>query len=423
MSEQHTNVEIEDVLTSIRRLVSQDLRRPQPPRQEASPSPSAPQADRAVSSEPEQETLVLGPALRVAPPAAPSGALPIEPEHDEAEESGQPQPAMVEEDDSEGPLPEGEGEDPSVSAEQGTTHASADGAQGAVTSDQPFAESEITAQEVQWDQPVGDILGRAVHAGADEFDTFEIEDGLPAPRKDAAAAPMAPARAAEPLAAPLAQFEPELGDPFGGAPSAAQFEADAWVDAEQTEYAAPEDMAHEASEVPEADLAFGGGADSVEDQEAKPSEASPQEGDFGDAADFDLVPDDIWAAEADVMGFTEQDEVEHAREVARVSEGLQRLHLKDLAAPAAAAQPRRPTAYEDIREEVRKQVRGAVNEGGMSDAHDPLGVEGLDVEGLRELVRDMIRQELQGVLGERITRNVRKLVRREIQRALDTEQF
>ena len=36
---------------------------------------------------------------------------------------------------------------------------------------------------------------------------------------------------------------------------------------------------------------------------------------------------------------------------------------------------------------------------------------------LRDMVHDIVRQELQGVLGERITRNVRKLVRREIQRA------
>jgi len=42
----------------------------------------------------------------------------------------------------------------------------------------------------------------------------------------------------------------------------------------------------------------------------------------------------------------------------------------------------------------------------------------LDEDALRELVADIVRQELQGALGERITRNVRKLVRREIHRAL-----
>jgi hypothetical protein len=40
---------------------------------------------------------------------------------------------------------------------------------------------------------------------------------------------------------------------------------------------------------------------------------------------------------------------------------------------------------------------------------------------LRELVSDIVRSELQGELGERITRNVRKLVRREIHRALTSQ--
>jgi hypothetical protein len=46
----------------------------------------------------------------------------------------------------------------------------------------------------------------------------------------------------------------------------------------------------------------------------------------------------------------------------------------------------------------------------------PLAV--LDEAALQEIVRQMIREELQGSLGERITRNVRKLVRAEINRAL-----
>lgn len=42
----------------------------------------------------------------------------------------------------------------------------------------------------------------------------------------------------------------------------------------------------------------------------------------------------------------------------------------------------------------------------------------LDEDSLRDLVSEIVRSELQGALGERITRNVRKLVRREIHRAL-----
>ena len=45
----------------------------------------------------------------------------------------------------------------------------------------------------------------------------------------------------------------------------------------------------------------------------------------------------------------------------------------------------------------------------------------MDEEALRELVAEIVRQELRGALGERITRNVRKLVRREIQRALASQ--
>jgi len=47
----------------------------------------------------------------------------------------------------------------------------------------------------------------------------------------------------------------------------------------------------------------------------------------------------------------------------------------------------------------------------------------LDEEMLRQLVTDIVREELQGSLGERITRNVRKLVRREINNALAARDF
>lgn len=47
----------------------------------------------------------------------------------------------------------------------------------------------------------------------------------------------------------------------------------------------------------------------------------------------------------------------------------------------------------------------------------------IDMEMLRNLIAQVIREELQGPLGERITRNVRKLVRQEIARALETQKF
>ncbi len=50
------------------------------------------------------------------------------------------------------------------------------------------------------------------------------------------------------------------------------------------------------------------------------------------------------------------------------------------------------------------------------------GIE-LDEETLRDLVAEIVREELQGALGEKITRNVRKLVRREIHRALASQEI
>lgn len=55
----------------------------------------------------------------------------------------------------------------------------------------------------------------------------------------------------------------------------------------------------------------------------------------------------------------------------------------------------------------------------LADEEDAI----LDEEALRDMVSEIVRQELQGALGERITRNVRKLVRREIHRALTSQQF
>jgi hypothetical protein len=46
------------------------------------------------------------------------------------------------------------------------------------------------------------------------------------------------------------------------------------------------------------------------------------------------------------------------------------------------------------------------------------GPAGIDAEALQRMVAQAIAQELQGELGERITRNLRKLVQSEVERAL-----
>ncbi len=56
--------------------------------------------------------------------------------------------------------------------------------------------------------------------------------------------------------------------------------------------------------------------------------------------------------------------------------------------------------------------------GGLSDFLDPSAT--IDQDILRDMIAQIVREELSGETGERITRNVRKLVRREINQILAT---
>lgn len=76
----------------------------------------------------------------------------------------------------------------------------------------------------------------------------------------------------------------------------------------------------------------------------------------------------------------------------------------------ADAVPENQVVEELVVEAVAAKVTGNV----QSFSDETL----IDEDALRDLVGEIVRQELQGALGERITRNVRKLVRREIHRAL-----
>ncbi|MGV8953402.1 MAG: hypothetical protein ACOH2M_20060, partial [Cypionkella sp.] len=114
--------------------------------------------------------------------------------------------------------------------------------------------------------------------------------------------------------------------------------------------------------------------DELEDPQARP----PENADFN----TDLEPDPIWvaAAEASVIAALAED--------------------------ARAPDPEFANDPEDASDDPYDDETMRFNE---------------DV--LRELVRDILREELAGTLGERITRNIRKLVRAEIARALAAQQL
>ncbi|KIC35443.1 hypothetical protein [Leisingera sp. ANG-M7] len=95
--------------------------------------------------------------------------------------------------------------------------------------------------------------------------------------------------------------------------------------------------------------------------------------------------------------------------------------------PASCFEPESVTAPDNPEAALNPDTAAASAEAAVEDAvtgaaMDTLADEGgdsyLDEDALRDLVASIVREELQGPLGERITRNVRKLVRREIQRAL-----
>ena len=104
----------------------------------------------------------------------------------------------------------------------------------------------------------------------------------------------------------------------------------------------------------------------------------------------------------------------------------------------AAVEAEEPAQHQPVTPRVDEQVRRFADSGprvadpaatapefGYTAPAQDQGVGGddqfLDEEALRDLVTEIVRAELQGALGERITRNVRKLVRREIHRALTAQ--
>ena len=88
----------------------------------------------------------------------------------------------------------------------------------------------------------------------------------------------------------------------------------------------------------------------------------------------------------------------------------------------AALEQDRKAVQAEVTPPISDAVQPAVEEdaAGLDYADDS---QLLDEEALRDLVSEIVRAELQGALGERITRNVRKLVRREIHRALTAQEL
>ena len=329
MSDPVTNVEIEDVLSSIRRLVSADDR---------------PQKDEPEAAIEAPDRLVLTPALRV------------DESHDSpAEEAAPEADDMAAADEAAGAAPQEHDQGDAPDTAQDTAHDDAwdqvqEAPQEPATDHaDPFVEDAEIVEEAEFAETSDHDEVAQDRSDDEDYDTSD-DDGHDHP--DDAPSDELKAYAAgfeEAVAAREDQWEPDgdSSDDYAAQPVTAM----PWQD-----------------HVP----------DPIPGDDASPE--NPAVADANEGLDpFVAEPDD-------------GDDTEEAVEAASAQE-----------APAAAVPP-------------PGNAFAAADEGLIPD-------DILDEDALRDLVAEIVRQELQGSLGERITRNVRKLVRREIQRALAAQEL
>lgn len=425
MSEPVSNVEIEDVLSSIRRLVSEEHR------SELRPGPKKPpvQSDR----------LVLTPALRVAE---------------------FPKPDPVGEPDS--PDSSGAGQDVLPDSDSGSDVVSAS---APVFAPEPAPDpAEKSSGEPEWPESVG--IAEDVDPSAPEADEGLQDTAWLTPK------PLSVTESDPEAADDTAEMQPanDAPDMADGAPwhdpgatlfKAAQFTGDALV-AEAAETPSDDNVEDSGDDLPETAAAQPGSAeaDTPDDisgdisDAGQPEVAEPAAAPFGQMAGnswFSDTPAQAGQLRADAEDtpaeFTKDAQLDRTAALSAKIEALEATigqtqdqwepdgeigddyagtHVKTIewqdhdSAGDTTAEPLRPTPLHP--ESIAETPFTPIQE------EDPLDMMAsdetiLDEESLRELVADIVRQELQGALGERITRNVRKLVRREIHRALTAQEL
>lgn len=367
MSERLSSVEIEDVLSSIRRLVSEDLR-PGAKAEAASAQPTA-----AVPAEPAgADKLILTPALRIGPePEAPAAAAAAEGEAEAAMPSFQ-------------------------SVRQGRGASVVD----RVTRAMP---------EEDW-EPVAE----ATAAPRSDWAT-EAEAAVEAAGSAWSEAPVAPV---EQPADPVIAEEAALAE--GTDPTAEVGEPEGWPasDAPDANWSDPGEQAPMEVEQPEDP-----GWSEVEPMAIDRPAAERLEKDALRDEEGGVMPDPLDPTEEEAR--LQSDAPADLPDWARMEAEAEELPAPEpMVAPGPSAVRQddgwADAAEAEIRRELEDEATATVFAQFDDDDHDERH---FDEEMLRDLVRDIIREELQGALGERITRNVRKLVRAEIARALAVRDF
>lgn len=371
MKEAESDFEIEDVLSSIRRLVSQDGRAPRVQRASFRHSASA-QDDNC---------LVLTPAQRIAQaqkPVVVAAVAPEAPAADIGEELGRLESAISE---MEAAAAEAEIE-PAAEPEAAVADFIAPKRPDAVLAD----EADLDAVEVDEN---AEEAPPSLTVDLPEFDAAEETAPVSHAAEDvvAEAAPELAvaetvgeilAMEVERFALSVASARPAADALFAGYEVVGPVEVDQAAEVDQ--------MAEELADLPEPDL-----------METIEPVSEPE-----DAAAAVAV---ILEADMEVEDVVETADASVAEDVATELE------------PDETPQVMERVSPQILRAEAIRSPRLQVAED-EDPLFDAIAVPEFDEEALRIMVAQLIREELRGVLGERITHNVRKLVRREIQRAL-----
>lgn len=336
MSEPVSNSEIEDVLSSIRRLVSEDTRKP-----------GSDGHERDAGDRPER--LVLTPALRVADPA-----------------DADPDPAENAED---GAALAG----PDTAAEAGPRAGIGRDIRAMMRADASFEDAAEAAP--------------AEAEPTDDGQSEAVPDADPAPAET-------PAQPRSGLEAKIAELEALIGR------SDEEWEPESAGQGENA--GAPT----EALEWEDADLA---GPDT--DMSGAPDETATE----------GAAPDEA-PAEWDVPGEEDQPEAASLEEWrVEAADPAPEPTAEDRIAEADATEETAEDTGKDTGDNTEDNTEAPPEDGDLAEFFDDSTE--IDEAMLRDMLTEIVREELQGALGERITRNVRKLVRREIHRALTAREF
>ncbi|WP_088622240.1 hypothetical protein [Oceanicola sp. 22II-s10i] len=412
MSDPVTNVQIEDVLSSIRKLVSEEVRAQTRQGRDAAPR-STPEDHRA--AEPEQpkpvDKLVLTPALRVHDPedmadeGEAGSALDLSAfQEDEFDESPFPPEVLTESDEAEPVATTGRDRNAGDDADVDGAFDMAsfndwlqdadkddDAAGGAHQSDyardsdalmRELAAAEAEDDDLGYEDEGGNVAGPVLGSYDPRNDDIGEEEGAQLDPADFEEEPDEEALADDDDAMTPEEAAPEPAflhrEPRPDSPIPSFLRSRGVLSLEER-IAGLERGAGQAS----ADLSAAGAQDADTALAGDAASEALLWEDHLDPADDDEVADLL---DDDQPGIgPADDELDHGTFQTSAGAGWQH-------STTSRTEPDRNEFYDDA----------------------PM----IDEEALRDMVAEIVRQELQGALGERITRNVRKLVRREIQRAL-----